>query len=295
MKIHHSIFVSRDISEQVFSGCGIQFKQDGRFEEYDITEDDPRWPRVAEAISRYQETFDALRGFATPSSNAGDRVWTEFSDEERKQAPFLEMGAWYHGYPQPQDYRHDARSKIDKLPYLRQTYGFSEACEKCWAGRKQTAPFRMKKSQVWGRRSILQLEWVTDEFFVRPDVYESIFRPFGIGSRPVLLHTTGAALDTVVQLVIDTTAEVQVHGIPLERVCAGCGEKDYHRSTRGFPPAPEHAKPPVFKSRQVFNGYNRRVYVSSGLYQKIADAKLKGFEFAPCKPASSTGNAIVES
>jgi hypothetical protein len=295
VKIHHSIFVLRDISEQVFSGCGIQFKQDGRFEECDITEDDPRWPRVAEAFSRYQEISDAFRGFAIPGSNAGDRVWTEFSDEERKRAPFLEMGAWYHGYPQPQDYKPDARSKIDKLPYLRQTYDFSEACGKCWTGRKQTAPFRMKKSPAWGRRSILQLDWVTDEFFVKPDVYESIFRPLGIGFRPVLLHKNGAELDTVVQLVIDAIAEVQVRGIPLERVCAGCGEKDYHRSTRGFSPSPQHTKPPVFKSRQVFNGYNRRVYVSNGLYRKIVDAKLKGADFAPCEPESPTANAIVRS
>jgi hypothetical protein len=192
-------------------------------------------------------------------------------------------------------YEPDARSKIDRLPYLRQTYDFSEACEKCWTGRKQTAPFRMKKSPAWGRRSILQLEWVTDEFFVKPDVYESIFRPFGIGSRPVLLHTTRAELDTVVQLVIDARAEVQVRGIPLQRICSGCGEKDYHLGTRGFPHSPQHTKLPVFKSSQVFDGYNRRVYVSNGLYRRIVDAKLKGADFAPCKPASSTRNVIVES
>jgi hypothetical protein len=295
VKIHHSIFVLRDISEQVFSGCGIQFKQDGRFEEYDITEDDPRWPRVAAAISRYQEISDALRGFPIPGANDGDRVWTEFSDEERKRAPFLEMGAWYHGYPQPQDYKPVAASAIDKLPYLRGTYDSSEACQNCWTGRKQIAPFRMKKSPAWGRRSILQLEWEREEFFVKPDVYESIFRPFGIGFRPVLLHKTGAELDTVVQLVIDAIVEVQVRGIPLERICSACGEKDYHHITRGFPPSPEHAKPAVFKSRQVFNGYRRRVYVSNGLYRKIVDAKLKGADFAPCEPESATGKAIVKS
>jgi hypothetical protein len=284
VKIHHSIFVLRDVSEQVFSGCGVQLKPDGRFEGCDITEDDPRWPRVAEAIARYQEVSEALRGFPIPGANGGDRVWTEFSDEERKLAPFLEMEAWYHGYPQPQQFRPDAPSRIDKLPYLRQTYDFSEACEKCWRGRKQIAPFRMKKNPTWGRRSILQLEWVREEFFVKPDVYESIFRPFGVGFRPVLLHKTGAELDTVVQLVIEAVAEVNVNGIPFEK-CPACGKKDYHRSTKGFPPSPTDTKASLLKSNETFNGFTRRVYVSNSLWRRILDANLKGADFAPCGPA----------
>jgi len=286
VRIHHSIHVLRDISEQAFSGCGIRLKQEGQFQSYDITEDDPRWPRVAKAISRYQEISAALRGFPIPGANEGDRVWTEFTAEERKRAPFLEIGAWYRGYPQPQEYKSSAASKIDKFPYLRGTYDFSEACEKCWSGKRQVAPFRMKKGPAWGRRSILQLKWVHEEFFVRPDVYESIFRPFGIGSRPVLLHKTGAELDTVVQLVVEAVAEVNVDRIPLERVCSECGRQDYHRSTRGFPPSPAPTEAAIFKSKQLFNGYNGRVYVSNALYRKIVGAKLKGADFDPCAPVT---------
>jgi len=284
VKIHHAIFVSHDVGEQVFSGCGIDLKPEGRFAVYDITEDDPRWPQVAVAIARYQEIAAAIRGLPIiPGANEGDRVWTEFTEEEKELAPFLTMGAWYHGYPQPDQFKADAPSRVDKLPYLRGTYDFSEACDSCWTGRKQVAPFRMKKSPAWGRRSILQLEWVTEEFFVKPEVYESTFRPFGIASRPVLLHKTGTKLETVVQLVIDSIVDVHVQGIPIQRVCSSCGEKQYQRSCRGFPPSPSVTNAAVFKSRQYFNG-SRRVYVSNALYQKMVAAELKGGEFDPCDP-----------
>jgi hypothetical protein len=171
LRIHHSILVLREISEQVFSECGLPFKQDGEFDECDITEDDPRWVYVSAAISRYQQITDALRGFSIPGSNSGDRVWMEFLDEGRRRAPFCEMGAWYYGYPQPEEMNLAASTGADKFPYLRRTYDFSEACVTCWRGKRQIAPFRMKKSPAWGRRSILQMNWLHEEFFVKPEVY----------------------------------------------------------------------------------------------------------------------------
>jgi len=102
---------------------------------------------------------------------------------------------------------------------------------------------------------------------------------------PVLLHKTGAELDTVVQLVIDNVAEVKVNGIP-SKACSRCGGKDYGRSCRGFPPLPSTTKAAAFKSTQYFNGA-RRVYVNYALYKRIADAKLKGAEFDPCESSPS--------
>ena len=97
----------------------------------------------------------------------GDRVWTEFTEAERKLAPFLEIAAWHHGYPQPEDI----------LGYRQALFDLSHACGICHSGAKQIAPFRMKQSPVWGRRSMLPLNWVFDEIFVEPDVYEAVFRP----------------------------------------------------------------------------------------------------------------------
>ena len=282
MKIHHSIVISRDLGQQAFAGCEIQFKQDGLFETLDITEDDPRWPQVALGLARYQEISEALRGFPIPGASDGDRIWTEFSDTERRRATFLELGAWHHGYPQPEDFKLEAPLRIDKLAYLKETYDLTGACEKCWRGREQIAPFRMKKNPAWGRRSILQLEWVREEFFVKPEVYETVFRPLGIGYRPVLSHKTGSELEAVVQLAVDAVAELKLDGVPFE-VCLVCHRKDYHRSCRGYPPSPVPTNAALFKSEQTFNGFDRRVYVSNSLYREMLRAKVRGAEFDPCE------------
>jgi hypothetical protein len=271
--VHHAIFVDREISEQLFSECGVLLKNEGRFGTYDITADDPRWPCVSVALSTYRAVVEALRGSPVVDPNLGDRVWTEFTDDERNQAPFLEMmPSWLHGYPQPESVH----------GYMDQTYDLSSACKICHVGAKQKAPFRMKKSPVWGRRSILQMNWVDDEIFVKPDVYSAVFRPFGIGSWPVLLHKTGVELDTVVQLSIETIADVRVDGTLLEHVCSRCGRQSSQRSCRGFPPGPVHAEAPIFKSSQCFHGSDRSVFVSNCLYQEIVGAKLKGAGFHPC-------------
>ena len=44
-------------------------------------------------------------------------------------------------------------------------------------GAKQVSPFRMKESPNWGRRSILQMNWLFDEYFVKPEVWNAVFQP----------------------------------------------------------------------------------------------------------------------
>ena len=95
MKIHHSIFVDHGIADPMFSECGVQLKQetgvDHSYGTCDITEDDPRWPCVLSALSSYRAVLTALRGRPLLDPNLGDRVWTEYTDEERNRASFLEM------------------------------------------------------------------------------------------------------------------------------------------------------------------------------------------------------------
>jgi hypothetical protein len=177
-----------------------------------------------------------------------------------------------HGYPQPQDV----------YAYKKATYDLSNACRQCFAGAKQKAPFRMKKSPAWGRRSILQMNWVDDEVFVKPEVYDAIFRPLGVGFWPVVLHKTGAALDNVVQLSIDSLADINVDRTPVEHTCSQCGRKSYQRSCRGFPPAPIETDAAIFKSKQYFHGFEKGVYVSGTFYRTILRANLKGADFSPC-------------
>ena len=50
----------------------------------------------------------------------------------------------------------------------------------------------MKAEPKWGRRGVLQLNWVFDEYFATPEVWASFFEPHGIECRPVM-NTRGAA------------------------------------------------------------------------------------------------------
>ena len=67
----------------------------------------------------------------------------------------------------------------------------------------------MKGEPRWGRRSVLQLNWVFDEYSATPEVWNAVFRPIGVESMPVL-GRRGKVLTTVVQMVIDERVPVDV-------------------------------------------------------------------------------------
>ncbi len=178
----------------------------------DVAEDDPRWPAVQRLEQAHRVVITAI---------------TEFTAAERDAAELLVMWpSWRHGYPQPED------------DYVQATADLSNYCRICGAGAIQFAPFRIEREPKWGRNSILQLNSVYDEYFVRPETWAAVFQPFGIESIPVLHAKTGAPLTTVVQLEIARTATVPLDtsGLPYE-MCVRCERKKYRPVTRGTLPA----------------------------------------------------------
>jgi len=265
LKINHHISMSDGPVRKAFQDAGVELQiRDNHLVKLavcDVAEDDPEWERVQPLLKKYRTV---------------DIPFTKFTDAELCDARHLNMmGAWHHGYPQPEQ----------KFGYKRMTYDLTDYCERCGIGAKQISPFRMKRSPNWGRRSILQMNWVFDEFFVKPDVWKAVFAPLGIDCRPVLLSKTGQELDSAVQLEIP-------HFLPLlmdakdyafER-CLICDRKKYKHVT-GFFPTPDPTDLPLFKSLQYIGsgaGANRAVLVSSVLYRRIRDAALKGAEFHAC-------------
>jgi hypothetical protein len=228
----------------------------------DVAEDDPQWERVQGLLKKYQLV---------------DIAFTKFSDFELGNAKHLEMGPiWHYGYPQPED----------DSGYKRISYDLTDYCEHCGIGAKQTSPFRMKKVPNWGRRSILQMNWLFDEFFVKPEAWKTVFEPLGINYRPVLLHRTGQELDSVVQLDIPQLVPLLMdsEAYSFER-CMFCDRKKYKQVT-GFFPAPQSTDFPLFKSVQYFGSgrsARRAVLLSNALCRRIRDAALKGAEFFACK------------
>ena len=150
-------------------------------------------------------------------------VETSFSKAELGQARFLAMYPLaHHGYPQPED----------DFEFMSVTYDPDLYCKSCCVGLRQRAPFLMRNEPRWGKKSILQLNWVFDEYFTKPDAWEKVFKPAGISCRPVLHARSKKILETVVQLQITKSAELYLSAVPFE-LCKTCGSKKFARVTRG--------------------------------------------------------------
>lgn len=204
-----------------------------------------------------------------------DLVRTEFSREEIANAELLElMPDWHQGFPQPNQ---------DVFGYLEATYDLSEYCRRCGVGLKQKAPFQLEAEPKWGRNSILQLNWIFDEFFVTPEVWKRVFEPHGVGCRPVV-STIGTELKTVVQLAPTQEADVVTEGLAFE-TCAVCKAIKYVPVTRGpFPPLAGRPEGNMIKTRQFFGSgaaASKRVLISRSLARALAASNVRGASTRP--------------
>lgn len=229
------------------------------FAAFDVSEDYPNWPRLRGLFQQW---------------GVSDFPSTVFSTEEIEAARWLSVGAWHHGYPQPRE--------LD-FGYLDATYNLADYCAGCGIGKRQKAPFQMKGEPKWGRRGILQLNWVFDEYFVTPDVWATAFKPHGIGCRPVL-NTKGVQLKTVVQLTTEQHVNVDVNGLPCE-TCPKCGRVKYLPHTRGF--FPRFVVEPggaMVKTNEYFGSgasAHHSVIVSQAVVQSLNRAGVRGASFKP--------------
>ena len=229
---------------------------------FDAAEDHPNWPALCSLFMRWN---------VAPHSER-----TEFTPRELDEARWLELRAWNNGFPQPQVLE----------DYVRVTYDLTHWCSKCGYGKIQNAPFRIKCEPKWNRRSIMTLIWVHDEFFVPPAIWETVFKPFGIGCRPVA-NRRGIELKTVVQLVVDEEVDIVTEGLkPLP--CEACGLVRYEWPTRGpFPALLREPASAIAKSRQrLGHGWsNHAVFISQDLFQAFKAHNLRGAEVTPVDAA----------
>lgn len=229
---------------------------------FDIDEADERWP--------------AVRDWAA-GRKAGDTVRTEFSRAEVTSAEWLVLSpSWHHGYPQPEK----------AFGYRAATYDPSQFCEVCGVGLRQREPFRMTREPRWGRRNVLQLNWVFDEYFVTPELWAVGLKPLGVAARPVL-DKAGHELQSVVQLVVEERVELALHDLPGE-TCPRCHRlklashvRGYFPSLRGLPSAA------IVRTREYFgsgaSAFNE-ILVSKELARSLLRAEAKGISFTPVAP-----------
>lgn len=257
-KVHTITFSHEEIIKHKLKKIGIPVRDDFTLN-FKVAEDDSQWDEV----KKLMKEFHGL-----------DICHVQFTPKELRAVSWLVMTPrWHHGYPQPED------------DYREKTYNLTSYCEKCGIGKFQKYPFRMMKEPRWGARHILQLNWVFDAYFVKPDVWEQVFKPKGVGGLPVLHHKTGTTLKTVVQLKVDTILDdgLEMNGFPYE-VCKKCNRKKYLPiSYSAFPPmkgVPRdiHAA----KSKEYFGSGAaafRAFFISQALYAEIDKHQLKGVDF----------------
>jgi len=128
---------------------------------------------------------------------------------------------------------------------------------------------------------------IQDEFFVTPESWENVFKPFGIECREVVFHKTGQAVDNMVQLNITSVARLDVKGLRFND-CPICGHRKYPYDLTGryYHPMPENTSAPIFKS-DIYWGTDaaawKTIIVSQELYGAAKKAGLKGIGFLPCR------------
>lgn len=147
-----------------------------------ITEDHEAWPIVEGLLSQFDLTRHAIENL--------------FSRKEIDDADWLAAYAQgHHGYPQPEDCSE----------YIEQTYDTTDYCPMCGIGGVQKAPFRFRAEPKVDHSHFLQLNWVFDEFFVRPEVRSALEESgiTGVSFVPPILHKKNQPIERVVQMKID--------------------------------------------------------------------------------------------
>lgn len=265
MEITHRISINSSPSiQRELAEFGVAVADHG-FVSFDVEESADAWPSVEAWIGRRQ---------------AVDIASTNFSKAEVLHASWLELEPeWHHGYPQPDE---------DEFGYRRATYDLSDWCEFCGIGMRQNAPFQMTGEPKWGRRSILQLNWVFDEFFVTPKFWDEVFRPHGVKCRSVT-NARGIELKTVVQLSPHEEVGVVTQGLP-EAACPQCGRTKYLPVTRGRSPALTSEPASSMVKTNVYFGSgasaDKRVLVSNALARALIASKARG---AALRPVTASG------
>ena len=208
------------------------------------------------------------------------------------------VGATSHfGYPQPED------------GYARATYDVAGYCERCGAGGVQRRPFRFRSEPKPSHSQLLQLNWIFDELFVRPEVPDVFERErvTGVGFGPALHHRTGRALKGIQQLIILTILQPGLQTDGLQTVTCKpdneearsefggpkryppdypfCGRVKYHwRQPLAFAPHTFAEVPDIAKSHEWFGSggaANRAILVSGRVVDLIKAHKWRGLRTEP--------------
>ena len=154
---------------------------------------------------------------------------------------------------------------------------------------KQIGYYQVKGEPKWGKNDIASLFGVYDDFFTKPQIYKSFFKPLGIESKPVLDYKTQKPLKTIVQLVTQGVSNYKLNIEP-KSIKKAFDIKEWNlikyvlRTDKKEPLFTGHDSYDFFRSQEYFGDGMlnvNRIYISKKLYNIITDNKLKGLNIEP--------------
>jgi hypothetical protein len=210
-----------------------------------------------------------------------DTLGVEFTKNEILTADYCVVDRWsLFGYPMPDN----------DMGYLYNTYDTKNMCGECGIGKIQRDDFRLRRVP---KHPFGGIEWIYDEFFVRTDLYEKIFKPLGIECRPLRKYKDDSIIENYVQLVIPVIDEPLDLSYYESYTCPKCGATKYDAMTFGYYPLQENPLPHIYKSKEYFgDGFsaNRKIFVSAHLRDlMIEKGMMKHQNFVPCAKAEELG------
>lgn len=265
--IHRLRFDNDGPAAEFFRSRGFRIEGD-LFTAFDIGENDPRWEQIEIAMQRYG-----------PSVIHDFQYRTEFTPAELRQAQFLVLsGRYLFEYPQPDG----------DFGYQETTYKPGIGCRKCGMNLVQNNPFSVKRTPTWGRRNIVQLNWVFGEYFVSRQIKDKLEDKIpGLTFREVLKYPRETVIDDMFQLAVESRVRLTIPTDAAYQVCEVCKAHKY--STRlishGFLPRPREDSFSIARSEEWF-GDGGVAYpitiVSKRAYGVFVEAGIKGLDFLPC-------------
>ena len=203
----------------------------------------------------------------------------------------------HFGYPQPEG----------DFGFRTATYDLARYCVRCGIGLRQVRPFRLRKSFTQSRSQFLQLNWVSDEYFVNSETKAAMEEQSlrGVSFLQPVLHRTGESVTLVYQLIVENVLSPALVTDSLRRVTC-CLDNEEHWTPPAVPPEVpfcgrvkfHHTSPPPFqyqkeafstspdfiKSAEYFgSGASafREILVSERVYACSRDFRWRGVDLAP--------------
>lgn len=183
MKIKYNLVHDKKdkIFQQLLDKYSIRYKITMNIITTSIYEEETYWEEINQYIKK---------------SKIPTKIETVFSKTDLKKAEWFRLrSGWFWDYPKPDS----------DMGFRKSTYDIEKYCTACGAIMSQKENFKIKGEPSWGNKSILQLNWIYDELFVKPDVYETMISKgiSGITKQNVLKYSDNKTLNTVIQLKIE--------------------------------------------------------------------------------------------